>query len=143
MSIETMLAPTRYRYVADEKLNGATFTPSGLAGFVAQQIVPLVPKNRTPLRILDPAVGEGSLLVSLLQELSVCGISDVEVYGFDKNLKSLRMAEGTIQNRFPQIPIYFRASDFLEHTCHFGSSPSLFDDQSANQRYDVIIANQP
>ena len=61
----------RYDHVGRGKSDGVTYTPSVLADFVARQIVRtgLVRSGGNPLRLLDPAVGHGELLVSLLQHL--------------------------------------------------------------------------
>jgi len=54
----------------EEKAGGATYTPKILADFVAQQIVRATLKSAlaTPIRILDPTVGDGELLASLLNQ---------------------------------------------------------------------------
>ena len=60
----------RYTLVTEEKAGGATYTPKILADFVAQQIVRATLKSAlaTPIRILDPTVGDGELLASLLNQ---------------------------------------------------------------------------
>ena len=57
----------RYRAISAEKAGGVTYTPKILADFVARQIVRFaadLPTHR-PVRVLDPALGQGELLVSL------------------------------------------------------------------------------
>jgi len=134
----------RYKYVTEEKFDGATFTPERLAAFVARQIVTtLRVTNGRAIRVLDPAVGEGSLLVSLLEELHAHGLGDVEVHGFDTNPDSLSVAEEAIEARFPLVPIHFRAGDFLEYAGQFSITRSLFDGGEPTEMFDVIIANPP
>jgi 16S rRNA G966 N2-methylase RsmD len=136
--------PARYKYVAEEKAGGATFTPNRLASFVARQIVANVsaPKNET-LRVIDPAAGEGTLLVCLLEELVSHGFRNIEVHGFDTNPNSLSVAQKAIQARFPFVATRFRASDFLEFADQSaGRAPSLFTSALVD-RFDVIIANPP
>ncbi|HEU4707728.1 MAG TPA: hypothetical protein VFS17_00270, partial [Methylophilaceae bacterium] len=52
----------RYSNVDAQKLTGATYTPNHLAFFVAQNILEVaeLPVDG-PIRVLDPAVGDGAL----------------------------------------------------------------------------------
>ena len=62
----------RFETVTRAKSEGATYTPIPLADFVAEEMLrdfSGYPADR-PLRILDPAVGEGQLLISLLTQLA-------------------------------------------------------------------------
>jgi hypothetical protein len=134
----------RYKDVTEEKSDGAVFTPRKLASFVAQQIAATVqvPNGRV-IRVLDPAVGEGALLISLLDELYALGIRNVEAHGFDTNLDSLRVAEAGIQRRFPLVPTNFFPSNFLEYAGQFADTFSLFRGEMPKDKFDVIIANPP
>jgi adenine-specific DNA-methyltransferase len=143
MPVAQRRAPARYKYVTEEKADGATFTPSRLAGFVAQQIVVNLPAaSGKAIRVLDPAVGEGALLVKLLDEMESRGLHNIEVHGFDTNPQSLSFAEHAIRTKFPLIPIKFRSSDFLEFAGQFAGTTSLFGN-AVPERFDVIIANPP
>jgi len=136
-------ATARYKYVTEEKADGATFTPERLARFVARQIVTTLPLTLgRSIQVLDPAVGEGSLLLSLLEELHREGLRDVVVHGFDTNPESLSVAENAIRAGFPLVPIRFRAGDFLEYAGQFANTLALFDGGPA-ERFDAIIANPP
>ena len=57
----------RYETVTEEKSSGATYTPRLLAEFVARQITEAASMTLDTkiIRVLDPAVGDGELLVSL------------------------------------------------------------------------------
>ena len=57
------------------KAHGATYTPKILADFVAREILRQADSTngRSPIRVLDPAVGDGELLVSFLDQLEVPG----------------------------------------------------------------------
>jgi len=135
--------PARYKFVTEEKADGATFTPSGLASFVAQQIVVNLPvANGRAVRVLDPAVGEGALLVKLLEEMHTRGLHNIEVHGFDTNPQSLFLAEQAIRTKFPLVSMQFRSGDFLEFAGQFASATSLFS-SAVPERFDVIIANPP
>lgn len=143
---ETVTLP-RYTIVPEEKSEGATYTPSILADFVACKIVEIFdefPATR-PLRILDPAIGDGALLVSLLQQLAGRSGLDIEVYGFETNQKVLDIAAERLRQRFPTVEVNFESESFLEFVLrHFGtdSDRSLFD-FPVPETYDLIIANPP
>ncbi len=134
----------RYKDVAEQKSDGATFTPRRLAKFVARQIVSevRVPNGRA-IRILDPAVGEGVLLTSLLEELHALGICQAEVHGFDTNPGSLFVAEEAIHRGFPQVQTCFSLTNFLEYAEQFADTNSLFLGELPPAKFDVIIANPP
>jgi adenine-specific DNA-methyltransferase len=143
MPVAQKRASARYKYVTEEKAGGATFTPSELASFVAQQIVVnLRVASDKAIRVLDPAVGEGALILKLLEELRLRGLRNVEVHGFDTNPQSLSLAAEAIRTKFPLVPIHFRAGDFLEFAGQFVGTTSLFGNPIP-ERFDVIIANPP
>lgn len=137
----------RYRIVTDEKAGGVTYTPKILADFVAQQIVDATGKfqTRCPIRILDPAIGHGELLVSLLERLSNRSELTIEVHGFETNPEAIDIATKRIKQQFPGISLNFELGNFLEFVLeHFGSNDhsSLFQ-RPAPQTCDLIIANPP
>ena len=137
----------RYHIVPEEKAGGATYTPEILADFVARQIVKAagtLPTNR-PLRVLDPAVGHGQLLVSLLAHLADQPHLKIEIHGFETNAKALLTATETLQRNFPNVPLHIEQNNFLEFVLeHFGtvSRDSLFR-CAASEAYDLVIANPP
>ena len=141
-------SPTkRYEIVAEGKAGGATYTPKNLADFVAQQIIQTTRHLPTvcPLRVLDPAVGEGELLVSLLEHLPDGHRLDIEVYGFETDKKALAIATARIKQKFPAVAVHFEVDNFLEFVLeHFGGSRNgnLFR-ASVPEAYDLIIANPP
>jgi hypothetical protein len=95
------------------------------------------------LRVIDPAVGEGALLLSLLDELVSHGYRNIEIHGFDTNPESLSVAKGALEARFPYVAIRFRVGDFLEFAGQAaGGGRSLFD-AGPGERFDVVIANPP
>ena len=137
----------RYKAVTEEKAVGATYTPKVLADFVAQQIVQAagkLPADR-PLRVLDPAVGDGELLISLLEHLPDVPRLDIEVYGFETDQKALNIATARIKQEFPAVAVHFEPDNFLEFVLeHFGNggNGSLFH-STVPEAYDLIIANPP
>ena len=138
----------RYGLVADDKAGGATYTPKLLADFVARQIVQLagdLPTAR-PLRVLDPAIGHGELLVSLLDHLPDQPGSTIEVHGFETDPDALDTAAERLKQRFLGVSFHFKSENFLEFVLeHFRISGlgSLFRNDAAPEGYDLIIANPP
>ena len=89
----------RYGEVNETKASGVTYTPPELADFVADQMLKMadLPKGR-PVRVLDPAIGHGELLLSLLSRLNL----DVEVYGFETDAAALRVATARLRESYPR-----------------------------------------
>ena len=137
----------RYHIVTEEKADGATYTPRILADFVARQMVEAagrLPTDR-PLRILDPAIGHGELVVRLLEYLIGQPGLDLEVYGFETDPDALDAAKERLEQQFPDVSFRFEPDNFLEFVLErFGTEGhgSLFR-YAAPEAYDLIIANPP
>lgn len=137
----------RYQVVTEKKAGGATYTPQLLADFVAKEMVEGAGglKPNTRLRVLDPAVGQGELLVSLLDRLSKVGMLDIEVFGFETDPESLQIATTRLKSRFRQLAVRFELRsflEFLEESFEEEHNYSLFR-TGQPERYDLIIANPP
>ncbi len=136
----------RYKAVKDEKAVGATYTPKMLADFVAKKIVEVgknINKNGN-LRVLDPAVGDGELLISLLEHLAQQE-GTIEVYAFDTNQGALNLARSRINKKFPSVSLHFKLGNFLEFVLDKfgeGENGTLFKSEIP-KAYDLIIANPP
>ncbi len=137
----------RYNFASEEKSSGATYTPKSLADFVARQIARNagVSPSSSTIRILDPAVGDGELLVSLLGCLPTDAHTKIEVYGFDTDPKALSVAGTRINQLFPLVAINFEVENFLEFVLeHFdGNGDRKLFCASAPELFDLIIANPP
>lgn len=126
----------RYRDVTEAKRGGATYTPTELADFVAAQMLRIanLPEGR-PIRVLDPAVGHGELLLSLLGRLK----GDVEVFGFETDPRALAVATDRLAVRFPDAKLKLLEGSFLNHVLE-----DFSDGLSCSEvPYDLIIANPP
>jgi methylase of polypeptide subunit release factors len=136
----------RYKLVAKDKAAGATYTPSNLATFVARQILNVAKLERgKPLRLLDPATGDGELLTSLLGLLAERGVRGVEVHGFETDVAALNTATSRIRERFPDAVVHFQCGSFLDFVLEQarpGDRGGLFEPTST-PLYDLIIANPP
>lgn len=131
--------PKRYEVVTEEKATGATYTPPELADFVAAEMIrEWDGDHRAPLRILDPAVGEGSLLLSLLKHLPRS--EPVEVWGFDNNQRAIEAAATKITRAHPDASLHLTCGDFLAFA---GLEQSNLFGPGARELFDLIIANPP
>lgn len=136
----------RYETVTEEKAGGATYTPKIFADFVAQQIVKVFQFRslERPLRVLDPAIGDGELLISLLEQLSDRAVN-IEIHGFETNPKALNIAAARLKQKFTSVPIFFEQKNFLEFVLEefgAGRGNGLFK-SATPESYDLIIANPP
>lgn len=134
----------RFKSVTKEKAGGATYTPRLLANFVAQRITEAAGDLvvRQTLRILDPAVGDGALLLSLMHCLMAYPNITIEAYGFDTNLNAIKLAESRIKQEFPGIFLQLQQKSFIDHIAEkkdiFYCGKSGF-----GEVFDLIIANPP
>lgn len=130
----------RYQYVTEEKAGGVTYTPKLLADFVASQIVDAADlPAEGPIRVLDPAVGEGELLSSLLDALPKP--TNVEVYGFDTNENAFERTKERLRAAYPDASVYLTFGNFLDFVIE-GGAGSLFSSETPDT-YDLVIANPP
>lgn len=141
-------APGRYKTVSDDKATGATYTPPRLADFVADRLCrEYKPSQRSALlRVLDPAVGDGALLLALLGRLRQQGFNRIEVHGFDVDQGALDIATREIGARFPGCVLHFRHENFLDHVLRsYGlhDAGGLFEAPNVEPCYDLLIANPP
>lgn len=126
------------------KVNGAHYTPKVLADFVAEQIVEAYEGSDGfgNVRILDPGVGDGELLRSLVTRLLACKHSEIEVTGFDTDPNAIETATERIKEVSTGLPLRIKREDFVDfalgHNSEF-SRPELFK----TKKFDLVIANPP
>lgn len=142
MASQTQTNPLGYASLELRKDSGAHYTPSMLSDFVASHIAAQIDLTQSPtLRILDPALGDGELIISLLRELrNIWDGKNIEVYGFDTDNNALNIASNRMQAEFPYIPAFFSNEDFLEYAIRCGRN-DLFSQRI--EKFDVVIANPP
>ncbi|MCK9401311.1 MAG: N-6 DNA methylase [Bacteroidales bacterium] len=122
---------------------GATFTPKELSVFLAERIASYV--NPTYQNVLDPACGEGELLVAMGDTFSDSAI-DFSLTGYDANAQYLSFAkERTL--RFGSEKTEFVHGDFLQ-AIDINSNQGSLDffqetEKSVNGCFDIVIANPP
>jgi methylase of polypeptide subunit release factors len=145
-TLERRQVPRRYKVVSEQKANGATYTPSPLADFVAKHVAESADFDALgkPLHILDPAIGDGELVISLLQALEGLGVRDVCVYGFETDADALDRANRRIVSRFPEAAVTLLQEDFLSFvskTYRDGTENGRFHQRGL--QFDLAIANPP
>lgn len=117
---------------AVRKRHGVHYTPAVLARFLAgQTVLQFDSIQREPIRILDPACGEGELLAALIAALP-CPSNQIEVTGIEQD----SLAAATVRDRMSNLKLNrceIRVGDFLEQ-CELSPSDPFFD---------IVIANPP
>ena len=137
----------RYDAVSENKAGGIVYTPQMLAKFVSQKIVEYAGTecSRKIIRILDPAMGNGELLVNLLDSLNQASETLVEVHGFDTDSSALKIASNRLAQQFPAVTTRFQSGNFLNFVLEqFGQQEqgNIFQ-TDGREAYDIIIANPP
>lgn len=136
----------RYKTVTDEKSDGATYTPPKLAEFVASQIVESADLSKSELHVLDPAVGDGELLLSLVAKILKRSDAAIVVHGFDTNPEALAIAQQRLETAFPNADLRLQVKNFLEFATEYNltdESLPLFSSLNKPLLFDLIIANPP
>ncbi len=146
-TLHEMHPTKRYDIVTEEKASGAVYTPKLLADFVSQQITDVSGEiiGGNSLCILDPAVGDGELLISLLEHFPHQPNSHIQVCGFETDSEALDAARKRIEQQFPDILLSFKLGNFLEFVFeHFApnGNGNLFC-SATPEAYDLVIANPP
>jgi len=126
------------------KNTGATFTPKELADYLSTKILTHLGTGK--IKVLDPACGEGELLVSIGDKLSNIN-NEFSLTGFDASLHYLGFAKSRML-KFGSGNIELVHGDFLkavgltenQMTLDFSS---MNEPNSVNQKFDVVIANPP
>ena len=137
----------RYSAVSRAKSEGATYTPSRLARFVAEKTVSAwTGKWSGPaVRILDPATGDGELLLALVERLRArYPRLPLEIYGFEPNSSARGLAFARLSTAFSDVPVSLASKDFLEHVVgHVSANGQMSFLDAAPDTYDLVIANPP
>lgn len=126
------------------KNTGATFTPKELSVFLAERIAAYV--KPTCQKVLDPACGEGELLIAMGDVLNEKTI-DFSLTGYDANEQYLSFAKDRLlyfgNEKSELIHKDFLQSVDISSDCN---TPSLFEEctfSGINNSFDIVIANPP
>jgi adenine-specific DNA-methyltransferase len=128
------------------KDTGAHYTPTSLADFVAAQILDQLETRildkKHKIRIIDPAVGDGELLLSLIKLAHDRNLNNLEVFGCDISQDAVNASQKLISENFPSTSLRIEKRDFLEWVLDFYNE-SLFSPATEASRFDIVIANPP
>ena len=128
------------------KRTGAHYTPFNLSEFVAKKIYKAwnKPPKNSLVKVLDPAVGDGNLLISLVSTLVDNGYISIETTAYDTDEIALKNAKNKFKKHFQKIKSKWLQKDFLEKVTenNIYSDDLLFSSKIKNN-YDLIIANPP
>ncbi len=142
-ALETPLsksAPRRYSNLSKTKTKGATYTPAALAGFVADRMLETRMPQRGPLRVLDPAAGDGALLEAFLERLPQDSLDRTSVTAFDTDSEAADVLESRIRSRFPTVHLTVERDDFLTYALNQKRGGLLPCIQAS---FDYVISNPP
>ena len=125
----------RYSNENKEKANGVVNTPMDMAAFLAEQIISIASNrfdNKTVIKVLDPAIGEGNLIISIIEKLLlVFPNKKIKVKGFEKDSKVAQDTFNLLKSKYLDIEFDICSGDFLQNI------------NSITEKYDFIIANPP
>jgi adenine-specific DNA-methyltransferase len=140
--VEPLITETKNKLADFRKVNGSHYTPELLAGFVAKQVIEAAKDQFSDsIKILDPAVGDGELLISLLSELASSACQKVYVTGFDTNPEAINTGFARIKNLFPNIAPDLSCDNFVDISQNYDLENNL--SPFAPQKFDLVIANPP
>ncbi|WP_209372062.1 N-6 DNA methylase [Brevibacterium renqingii] len=119
------------REITDEKRHGQHYTPAELAQFLAAKAFGNLVDGRSQLTIVDPACGDGELLIAAAEAATTAGYTDgITLIGFDIDEDAVAVAKARIADAGLDAEITL--GDFLVHQ---RSMPS--------NSVDLIITNPP
>ena len=125
----------RYSNESKEKANGVVYTPTLLADYLSDEMINYSTFDFTTnevVRVLDPAIGEGELIVSLISKLfSVSKKLKISVVGFETDEKVAENTRQELSQQFPEVSFDIKVGDFLDVA------------DSLGMKFDFIIANPP
>lgn len=117
--------------VADDvKRHGKHYTPPALASFLVRQAFGALETTEEPLRILDPACGDGELLLAAAAALTRAGRKKFELFGFDLDADAINIAGNRLRAAGHSASL--TTTNFLE-----------LSDESLCNSFDIIVTNPP
>jgi hypothetical protein len=125
------------------KNTGATFTPTELSFFLANRLAFYIEASNQ--NVLDPACGEGELLVAMGNKLAEKGFNFL-LSGYDANAQYLSYAKERMLE-FGSGKSEFVLADFLQaiDVTPIQGTLDLYQEEKStvNGSYDIVIANPP
>ncbi|MEV6219686.1 N-6 DNA methylase [Nocardia sp. NPDC051833] len=116
------------RDAQERKRHGRHYTPPALARFLARRALLHAPRAGE-LRVLDPACGDGELLLAVHRELAAADVT-VRLTGYDLDRRAV--ADTAARAAAEGVEIECRAGDFLAASARI-----------ADGSFDLVISNPP
>lgn len=122
----------RYSNESHNKANGVVYTPAAMANYLANKMKSCSQATDSEsIYILDPAVGQGELLVAMIISLMPDG-KHIYAVGYETDEKVAIATQSLLSSKFPNVTIDIRTGDFLEAV-----------EMGIAGKYDYVIANPP
>ncbi|MCL5098839.1 MAG: N-6 DNA methylase [Candidatus Omnitrophica bacterium] len=141
------------RTCTERKANGIHYTPPLLAGYLADQVVSaligILPAEGK-IRVLDPACGDGELLMAIVDAMPAANRGRLVLAGFDTDADAVRRAQGLL-SRCRVSVVDIRCADFLsivrascnEAQLDLGFGDEVREGQGLEMGFDAVISNPP
>lgn len=138
---------------SERKAHGIHYTPPQLAAYLAKQVVECSDLSRLAppiIRVLDPACGEGELLMAIVDAMPKRLRSRLSITGFDTDPDAIRRANvilcgkgvGSLDFHCKDFLSTFSASESDDQlSLSFRNETKTCEDCSGN--YDLVISNPP
>jgi methylase of polypeptide subunit release factors len=128
------------------KASGAHYTPPELARYLASLALEAA-RPSTRLRVLDPACGDGSLLLAIAEQALKLGHEEPELVGLDSDPSASDLARKQLEE-FTGRASTVSTADFLEaYVAHQPQAPLFGISEVADDlrpgSFDIVIANPP
>ena len=120
------------------KQTGAHFTPKELADLVAERLAKYVARLPGNLRILDPACGDGNLLLAMADALPSDVLSRSTIVGIENDRAAYNTLMARLQEKGP-CSTDLIMGDFLDYV----DDGTMFSVTKQLEPVDVVIANPP
>lgn len=134
------VSPVGYSEMTERKASGAHYTPVELSEFVAKKIWESAPSSKTHLSALDPAVGDGELLLALGNaangRISTLAGFDIDEAAVREAVNKLRTLDVSGTN------VNLVKCDFL-NDINTDAQSSLLEGTLHAEAVDLVIANPP
>ena len=121
-----------------QKRTGAHFTPKELAGLVAERLLKQFKRFNHPVRVLDPACGDGNLLVAMARNLPPDVLQRCTLIGIENDRDSYQKLTRLFSN-VGALATDLILGDFLD----FVDDGTIFGKSRSIDPFDVVIANPP
>lgn len=129
------------RHRADPKKSaGIVYTPPELADFLANQALSALGPADS-VRVLDPACGDGELLLAAYEAACARDIEVVSIVGYDTDENALEVASERLASL---ANVELHCADFLELAVEANGQADLFGEEGPNKlEFDVVVSNPP